>query len=538
LNHLFNVDTLIVLIYLTVIISVGLYGARSISDSSRKYFFANHNLSWFIISLSLFATNITGNQVLGIIGVSSMDNLIPGQFGAIAALSILVLGWVFAPDFIKGKIRTAPEYLEKKYNKSSRILFAIFSVIFYFFIRLTITLLAAGFVLSKLFNIDAFTVSQIIVILTGIYVIIGGFPSVVYTQAIQSFFILLTVFFLAILGIFKVGDLGLIWNELTVSSNAIIKPLFSSGEMKILSFIGGLIIGIWFWCTDQFIVQRFISAKNNYHARQATVFSGFLHILVLIFILIITISAGILYSDRVLYLAFSKIILEMTMQIGLKGIILTGILAILMASLASLFNSIATVIAYDFAHINIQAISEHKLVLKGRLITLAVVIFSIIWIPVIRIAPMELFSFLVILQIFCAPTIAATFLYARIHNNSGFNGANTVILIGTIIGILYTSIIYFRDLSFFDFQIISSIINVSYMYFIIILFGSSYLVLSVLNRKKSHSLIKKLKHKFSFDQLKYIFLPGQSHSSEITMNATLSVILAIIVISMWWVFKI
>ncbi|HES59129.1 MAG TPA: hypothetical protein ENO18_01745, partial [Caldithrix sp.] len=455
MSNIFRLDTLIVLLYLTTVMSLGLYVSRSTSDGSKKYFFANNNVSWFIVALSLFATGITGNQVLGIVGMVSMDNLIPGQFGAIAALAILMLGWIFAPEYLKEKIKTVPEYLEKKYDRSSRKLFAVFSIIFYFFIRLSITLIAAGLILSRLLSIDSFTSSQIVVIFTGIYVIIGGFSAVVYTQAVQSFFILIAVTAFAILGIYQVGDFGLIWTKLTVTSNEILKPLLFSETVEILSFLGGLIIGIWFWCTDQFIVQRMISVRNEDHGRRATVLSGFLHIILMIIIFIIVISAGVLYSDRLLYLAFSQMFLKMTMQTGLNGLILTGTLAILMASLASLFNSIATIIVYDFSHQKNQTNSERKLVLKGRLITLAAVIFSILWIPIIRIAPEALLSILIKLPVFCSPAAAAIFLYARIHDKYGYSGAFPIILIGTIAGAFYTLLIYLKDNSQMDSELIN-----------------------------------------------------------------------------------
>ena len=513
--------------------SLGLYAARSTSEGSKKYFFADQNLTWFIVGLSLFATSLTGNQILGIIGMATMESLIPGQFGAIAALSLLILGWLFAPDMVKEKISTAPEYLERKFNKSSRTFFAAYSLIFYFFIRLSITLIAAGIILSKLLSIDPFTASQIIVILTGFYVIIGGFSAVAYTQAIQSVFIFLGVVTIVILGINKVGDLGLIWSRLTVSSNDFIQPLFYSKWAEFLTFIGGLIIGLWFWCTDQFVVQRIISSKDKEEARHSTVLAAFLHILLIIFILLISISAGIIYSDNGIYLAFSKLILELNMHIGLNGIILSGALAMLMASLASLFSSVATIVTYDFTRNSRKAVSERKLVLKGRLITLIVVIFSILWIPIIRIISDGFLIFLIKLPVFCSPAIAAVFLYARTHQEKISNSAMPVMVLGTILGFFYTVLIHFNNESIFN-----SIANIPFVYFVIVSFGLSYMALSLQCRKQAQAAPKEIKSSYKFNQLAELLLIGNSRDSNIVINATLSVILVLLVISVWWVFNI
>lgn len=513
--------------------SIGLYAARSTSEGSKKYFFADQNLTWFIVGLSLFATSITGNQILGIIGMATLEFLVPGQFGAIAALSLLILGWLFAPDMLREKISTAPEYLEKKFNKSSRTFFAVFSVIFYFFVRLSITLFAAGIILSKLFSIDPFTASQIIVIITGFYVIIGGFSAVTYTQAVQSIFMILGVLAIVILGLYKVNDLGLIWNKLTISSHNIIQPLFYSRWAEILTFIGGLIIGSWFWCTDQFIIQRILSIKNKEHARRSTVLASFLYIILLVFILLISISAGIIYSDKGVYITFSKLILELNLHYGLTGLILSGALAMLMASLASLYSSVATIFTYDFTNKNINNISDRKLVLKGRLVTLTVVIFSIVWIPIIRMVSNGFIVLLIQLPVFCSPAIAAVFIFGRMHKEKLINSAIPVMIIGIFLGILYTILIHTDSVSVFN-----SIANVPFVYFIIVSFGLSYMALSLQSRKQAHTAPREFKSSLKLSHIGELFLDNNPKDNHIIINATLSVILVLLVISMWWVFKI
>ena len=517
--------------------SLGLYAARSVSEGSRKYFFADGNLTWLIVALSLFATSITGNQILGFIGITSKESLIPGQFGAIAALSMMILGWIFVPVFIKEKIKTVPEYLEIKYNRSSRKVFAVFTIGFYFFIRLSLTLIAAGFILSNLLNIDPFTASQIIVIITGIYVIMGGFSAVAYTHAVQSFFILVSIGAISILGIFEVGDIGIIWNKLTLASEDVIQPLMHSKWIEIFSFIGGLITGLWFWCTDQFVVQRMLSIKDKDHARRATVLAGFLHVLIMIFLLILSISAGILYMNKGTYLTFSKIISEMDMHTGLTGLISSGALAMLMASLASLYNSIATVITYDFSGTSALMDSDRKLVLKGRLITLGAVIFSILWIPIIRVAPDGLIVFLIKIPVFCAPPIAAIFVFAHFHKEKIIGSAVPVMIAGTILGLAYTAISFSKNLLFIDLIIIKHITELPFYLFVIVLFGLSYLALYVQNRNRMHADNRK-KVNVNLDIRKQLFLYGNSSQKSLSVNAALSVILMIIIISMWWIFRI
>ncbi|MEJ2054698.1 MAG: hypothetical protein P8X42_12330, partial [Calditrichaceae bacterium] len=397
---------------------------------------------------------------------------------------------------------------------------------------------AAGIILSKLLSIDPFTASQIIVILTGIYVIIGGFSAVAYTQIVQSFFIILSLIAITLLGVYKVGDLGIIWTKLTTASNAMIQPLIHSEWNVLVSFIGGLIIGVWFWCTDQFVIQRVVSIKDENHARSAAVLAGFLHIFIIVLLIVISICTGVLYLNRGIYLTISKIIIEMNMVSGLNGLILSGALALLMASLASLFSSAATIFTFDFSRRNFTKRTERRLLLKGRLVTLAIVIFSILWIPVIRLTPESVLIFMVKIPVFCAPVITAVFIFARRTPGKLPFSAAPVMIFGTLTGLVCAFASQY-DISFlWDISILTDFNKVPFTYFVILLFGVSYLVLLIQNRMEAQTTPEKNKDFFNKVAIKELLSVIKSQINRNSINTALSVILVILVFSMWWVFKI
>jgi len=406
--------------------------------TSTDYFLAGRHMPWFVVGASIFASNIGSEHIVGLAGQGSTSGMAMAHW-ELHAWVVVMLAWVFVPFYYRSKVFTMPEFLERRFNSTCRWILSIVSLVAYVFTKVSVTVYAGGVVFNVLlpeiniqvtetFVIDAFWIGALLtVVLTGVYTVLGGLRAVVYTDTVQTVILLIGSVFITFFGLSKLGG----WSELQVicRENAANFALWRPNTDPDFPWLGILIaspiIGIWYWCTDQYIVQRVLSAKNLRNARRGALWGSFLKVWpVMLFIVpgligyalhqkgMIDIPTKIVNGqevtdgDQVFAVMVSSLL-----PAGLRGLVVGGLLAALMSSLSSLFNSCASLFTVDIYEKIRPKASERHLVTVGRLATVAVVVMGIVWIPVMqRISQGGLYKYLQSVQGYLAPPITAVFL--------------------------------------------------------------------------------------------------------------------------------
>ncbi|MCP4614032.1 MAG: sodium/solute symporter [Planctomycetes bacterium] len=430
--------------------------------TSTDYFLAGRNMPWFVVGASIFASNIGSEHIVGLAGQGSTSGMGMAHW-ELHAWCVVMLSWLFIPFYYRSKVFTMPEFLEKRFNPASRWILSIVSLIAYVFTKVSVTVYAGGVVFNVLlpeinipitenFALDAFWIGALLTVsLTGVYTVLGGLRAVVYTDTVQTVILLIGSFFITYLGLSKLGG----WGELqTICSDNIEKfALWRPNSDPDFPWLGILIaspiIGIWYWCTDQYIVQRALSAKDLKNARRGALWGSFLKVWpVMIFIVpgligyalhqkgLISIpmkmadGQEVLDGDKVFAVMVSELL-----PAGLRGLVVAGLLAALMSSLSSLFNSCASLFTVDIYEKIKPGASERHLVTVGRFATLVVVVMGIIWIPVMqRVSQGGLYKYLQDTQSYLAPPITAVFLLGLFCKRINGKGAVAGLTIGFIAG--------------------------------------------------------------------------------------------------------
>ncbi|RIJ46627.1 Na+/glucose cotransporter [Maribellus luteus] len=436
-----------------IIVWVLLQKEKDTSD----YFLAGRDATWIAIGASIFASNIGSEHLVGLAGAGAESGLAMAHW-EMHGWMILMLGWLFVPFYARSKVFTMPEFLERRYNPQARSFLSIISIVSYVLTKVAVTVYAGGVVFKDVFNIDYVTffgynidffwISAIgLVVLTGLYTTFGGMKAVLYTSVLQTPILLIGSIAILVLGLIKVGG----WNELMEITRA--NVTVHGDEMTSLMrshndpdfpwtgvILGSAIIGFWYWCTDQFIVQRVLSGRDMKQARRGAIFGAYLKLTPVFIFLIPGMIAYALNQKGLITLssndaAFSTLVTEL-LPIGFKGIVIGGILAALMSSLASLFNSSAMLFTIDFYKKYKPEASEKHYVLVGRIATVVIVMLGILWIPVMKGIGKVLYEYLQDVQSLLAPGIAAVFLLGILSKKTTPAAGLWGLIIGFTLGML------------------------------------------------------------------------------------------------------
>ena len=366
-SNLSFIDNILILIYFAVVLFIGLYFSKQKDGSVKEYFLAGKNLGWLAIGTSLFATNISSEHLVGLAGAGSTHGFGVGQFEWIAVIILLLLGWVFAPIFLRANVNTVPQFFGKRFDDRSRIYLTIVSVFAYLFTKIGVTLFAGSLVLKEVLGWDTFTSAILIVLLTGLYTVIGGMYSVVYTQIFQSIILIIGAVLLSVFGLFKIGGFSALTSNLPSDYFQILKPFSDPNLPWTGILLAAPILGIWYWCSDQYIVQRILSSRSLKDARRGTLLAAFLKIFPIFFLIFPGLIAAILYPNLKGDSAYSLLLSGSLLPYGIKGIVIAGFFGALMSSLSSSFNSSASLFALDIYNIFRPKASEQEVLLVGRL---------------------------------------------------------------------------------------------------------------------------------------------------------------------------
>ena len=387
-----GIDIAIIAVYFVVIFAIGFYFARK-ERTSTDYFLASRNVGWFAIGASLFVSNISTEHFIGLAGSGASSGLAVGSFEWLACLILLILGWVFVPFYLRSNVFTMPEFLERRFSRSCAVYLAGISILAYVFTKISVHLYAAAIVLERVVGWSPLTAAVILVIATGIYTIAGGLAAVIYTDLVQTLILIFGAVILTVIGMHEVGGFAGLRAALPASYFHMVKPMSDPDFPWTGIFFGAPILGIWYWCTDQVIVQRVLSAKDEGHAKAATIFAGFLKILPVFMLVLPGLIAVALYRDLFKFgphgevlngdIAYPTLIINL-LPTGLVGVMIAALLAALMGAMSSVFNSASTLVTLDFYKKIKPDASEKQLVGFGRVMTGVMVVLGLAWVPFIH----------------------------------------------------------------------------------------------------------------------------------------------------------
>ena len=477
-------DWIVIAAYFGLILGIVWWSSRKQKKTSDSYFLAGREMGWFIVGASIFASNIGSEHLVGLAASGTTDGVALAHY-ELHAWCLLVLGWVMVPFYIRSKVFTMPEFLERRFSPASRTFLSVISLVAYVLTKIAVGIFAGGVVFAVLLpemnfmGMDSFWIgSLLVVVITGLYTIIGGMSAVAYTEAIQTIILIVGSALVTVFGLNALGG----WSELRAIVPAemfnLWKPLVPSGLEGTWApirtstsmawyfndnypWVGMLfcapIIGLWYWCTDQYIVQRTLIASNETEARRGSIAAAFFKLTpVFIFIIPGIICYALAVSGKIPALQQAMIdanghvirnqaqqafpmMVAYVLPIGIRGIVVAGLLAALMSSLAGAFNACATLFTIDFyARLRPQT-SQERLVWVGRVATGVMVLIGILWIPVIR-GGKGLYDYLQGMQAYLAPPIFVVFFFGVFWKRLNARGCMAALITGFGMGIIRLAI--------------------------------------------------------------------------------------------------
>jgi SSS family solute:Na+ symporter len=436
-----SVDWVVVAIYFLLVFGVAIWATlreRAAHATSQDYFLAGRHAGWFIVGASLFASNIGSEHLVGLAGTGAASGVAVAQFEVLASLILLILGWLFVPFYLSSGVFTMPEFLERRYSEGARWYLAVISIIGYVLTKISVTIAAGGIVFEAIMGIDFWTGALVVVVITGLYTIFGGLRAVLYTDLLQMFVLIGGAVAVMFLGLHALGGWGALTETVGPGFLTLWKPVSDPDFPWTGILFGAPILGVWYWCTDQFIVQRVLAAHNQDNARRGTIWAGYLKLLPLFIFVIPGVIAYALSQQGRLQLAAPDealpTLIAVLLPVGLRGLVVAGLLAALMSSLSSVFNSTSTLVTLDVYKKLRPAASERQLVLVGQATTALLVGFGLLWIPFMKLISGQLYQYLQSVQAYISPPIAAVFLIGVLWQRVNANGAIAALITGFVLG--------------------------------------------------------------------------------------------------------
>lgn len=528
-------DWLAIAVYFLAIAGISYWSMKKKKDSTQEYFLADRNIGWFVIGTSILASNVGSEHVVGLAGTGASSGLVMGHYELHSWIALL-LGWVFVPFYLRSKVFTMPEFLERRYDGRSRWFLSIVSLVSYVLTKVSVTIYAGTVVITSFLGFDFWTSALVLVILTGIYTILGGMRAVVYTEAMQAIVLILGSLILTIVGLNHLGGWNAMISSIPKENLNMFPPLSDPNFPWAGILFASPIVGLWYWCTDQYIVQRVLAAKNETQARRGTIFAGYLKLMPFFIFMIPGLIAAALASSGKLDLsqpdqAFPTLVKNF-LPAGLRGLIAGGLLAALMSSLAAVFNSCSTLFTMDIYRRIKPDTPDKQLVTVGRIATAIVVILGILWIPLMKLISGTLYQYLQSVQSYIAPPIAAVFLLGVFYKRINAKGALTVLVGGFVIGIARIFLeIYKSSLSGFLYEFA----DLNFLYFCIFLFVfsiASLIIVSLLTGKPSEKQLDGLTFSTVSDKDK-----AESRASWSISDVVHTVIIVLIIIAVFIYFS-
>lgn len=537
-NSISLYDSLIILVYLAAVLAIGLY-ARNKDKNISDYFLAGRNLGWFAIGISLFATNISSEHFIGLAGSGASRGLAVGQFELIAIFLLILLGWFIAPVYKNSGVFTTPEFLEKRFDSSSRKFFSGLSIFTYVITKILVTLFAGGILFNKIFGWSIFSSAVVVVLITGVYSLVGGFSAVVRTQVFQGIVLFIGAIILTIFSVNEAGGFTALRSKLPDEYFQMFKS-FDDPDFPWTGIIfGAPIIAFWYWCTDHYMVQRILGAKSINDARTGTLLTAVLKIFPIFILVLPGLAAVALFPEIKGDEAYPLLIASDILPVGIKGLIIAGFLAAIMSSLSASFNSIAALYTIDFYKPKHPDATERTLVLVGRMTTIFIVVGVIVIMPFVKIINSSIYIFLQSTQAFISAPVAAVFLFGLTLKKINAKSVFLTLLIGELFGVSRFIIELLIKSEITANPLLFAYVQINYLHFTIFLFaGSSIFLLahSYLVNVSSEVNQSKINFLFNSKNISRLSSKDEAEQPQLKINLTLSGLILIVAIGLWYLF--
>jgi SSS family solute:Na+ symporter len=546
-------DFTIIAVYFGIILWIARWAASEKKEgefSSVDYFLAGKNQGWLVIGASLFASNIGSEIILGVSGAGARADMSMANFEILASLVLILFGWVFVPFYLRSGVYTMPEFLEKRYSRACRNYLSVISILAYIITKISLIIFAGALVFEVL-GIPFWTGAIITVVATGLYTVLGGLKAVIYTDMVQAFVLILGTVVVTIFGLYQLGGWDGMIETISLAAQTegnppvdrffnLWRPMEDTDYPWTGMLFGAPILGVWYWCTDQYIVQRALSAKDVSNARKGALFAGYLKLLPVFLFFIPGVIAYALMQKGMLNFSMEdtdKALPAMITELlpnGIKGLAIAGLLAALMSSLSSAFNSSSTLLTIDFYQKFRPKASEKDLVRFGRLATVILVVVSLGWIPFMEVLMGGgIFHYLQSIQAYISPPIAAVFLFGLFFKWINARGAIVALWTGFIIGI-------FRLVSEFmskegsivvvEGSFLDAFLGINFLHFALFLFLFCSAILMLVSKAGTPQPV---------EQLALVTFQKQSRTKAVdfSRDILLTVILIVLVLLLWWCFS-
>ncbi|MGA2280882.1 MAG: sodium:solute symporter [Verrucomicrobiota bacterium] len=546
-STLTGLDWLAIALYFGILLCVAWWVIKRRKDTAADYFLAGRNLSWWIIGASIFASNIGSEHIVGLAGSGAKDGVAMAHY-EFHAWCLLMLAWVFVPFYARSLVFTMPEFLERRFSTGSRYVLSIVSLVTFIVSKIAVGIFAGGVVFSTLLPelhigpVNSFWIGSVLVIvLTGLYTMLGGMRAVAYNDAVQVTVLIFGSALLTIYGLVKLGGWGELRNLCGSDMFNLWKPLIPAGVesswapvlvkgdagqiVKEAWYFNGNfpwlgmaicapVIGLWYWCTDQYIVQRALGAPNEQVARRGSIFAAFLKLFpVYLFIIPGLICFALAKSGKVPGLeqiydpatghataaaqAAFPLMVEHLLPPGLRGIVVAGLLSALMGSLAGVFNACSTLFTVDIYEKLRPKASQHEIVRMGRIATGIMVLIALAWIPVVQGAT-GLYNYLQSVQGYLAPPIFVVFFFGVFWKRLNAQGCFWAMIVGFIVGLFRmlvdTPVTLGLVKSYPEGSFLWVVNNINFQYFSILITLISAVVMVVVSYATSQPDYEKIKN--------------------------------------------
>jgi SSS family solute:Na+ symporter len=525
-----TLDLVVVAAYFAIVLGIGFYSMRR-AKNAKAYFLAGKDVGWIAVGASLFASNISSEHFIGLAGSGAGSGLAVGHFEWLATFMCLALGWIFVPFYLRTNVYTMPEFLERRYGPHCRWYLTTISLLAYIFTKISVSLYAGALVLKAVAGWDFYTSALVMVVATGAYTIVGGLAAVIYTELMQAVILLGGAILLTAIGLHEAGGFAGLRAHLPADYFHMMKPSTHPDFPWTGIFFGAPILGIWYWCTDQVIVQRALGARSETDARAGAIFCGLLKITPVFVLVLPGLIARVLYPDIAGDEAYPTLVTRL-LPPGLMGLMVAALMAALMSSLSATFNSSSTLITFDFYKKFRPNATERQLVNVGRVSTVGMVILGILWVPFISSMSSQVYIYLQSVQAYVSPPIAAVFLLGVLWPRANRYGAFSALIVGAIIGGSRFIFEVFKTHAFVaGSPALSYFVSINFLHIAILIFVISVAVLVVVSLATEPETQEKLRG-LTFKTIEGGYRASTS-AATMRMQAGLSVALALFVVGLW-----
>jgi solute:Na+ symporter, SSS family len=435
------VDLVIIVAYILLILAVGLWSARRSRMTSQVFFLAGRSLAWPVVGAALFASNISTIHLVGLTASGYSDGLVWGNFEWMASFTLVLLSLIFAPFYFRSRIGTLPEFLERRYSPASRSILAFMAILAALFIHIGMSLYAGAVVFHQFFNLPVQLSVLLIAVIISIYTIVGGLKAVVVTETLNTCVLLfgiclITFFAIRALPAHGIHSLAEFRAATRPNQLHVLQTHSAIGLNWYAVFLGYPILGIWYWCTDQTIVQRVLGARSERDAQLGPIFAGYLKFLPMFLLLFPGVIAYVLFKDRIGSDANATlpVLIEQLIPAGLRGVISAAVLAALMSAVSAALNSSGTLLAVDLVKRLRPSLSDSQVVLTGRIRSAVVMLLAILW-STQGARFSSIFAAINIIASDLAPPITTVFLFGVFWKRGTYQASIATLIGGLIMGI-------------------------------------------------------------------------------------------------------